>query len=124
MRDLIRKFLLEYSSAPQGNTEERIREIKRRFDHISELIPTMVKFYTKKYKNSLERIEVEEKKIHYGNENYTGKGIVLKLFFSEIPRENIRGEVWDYMDRIFGINMKYYGVPLNIDVYIKKYERI
>ena len=125
MRDLIRKILLEYSTPPEGEREERIREIERRFDYINQLVPSFIKFYQKIYKKELEKVDVDVKKIFYGNEQYRGKKIVLKLYFSNsIDTNGLRREIWDYMEKVFGIDMKVYGVPIVVEVYIKKYERI
>ena len=125
MRDLIRKILLEYSAPPEGEREERIREIERRFDYINQLVPSFIKFYQKIYKKELEKVDVDVKKIFYGNEQYSGKEIVLKLYFSDsIDTDGLRREIWDYMEKVFGIDMRIYAMPLLVEVYIKKYERI
>ena len=125
MRNLIRKILLEYSIPPVGNREDRIREIERRFDEINHLVPSLIKFYQNMYKKELEKVDVDVKKIFYGNEQYSGKEIVLKLYFSDtIDTDGLRREIWDYMEKVFGIDMQIYGVPLLVEVYIKKYERI
>lgn len=125
MRDLIRKILLEYDTLPKGDREERIREIERRFDYINQLVPSFIKFYQKIYKKELEKVDVDVKKIYYGIEQYSGKEIVLKLYFSDsIDTDGLRGEIWDYMEKVFGIDMQIYGMPLLVEVYIKKYERI
>lgn len=125
MRDLIRKILLEYSTPPEGEREDRIREIERRFDYVNELVPSMMKFYQKIYKKELEKVDVDVKKIFYGNEQYSGKEIVLKLYFSDsMDTDGLRREIWDYMEKVFGIDMQIYGVPLLVEVYIKKYEMI
>lgn len=125
MRDLIRKILLEHDTLPKEDREERIREIEKRFDYINQLVPSFIKFYQKIYKKELEKVDVDVKKIFYGNEQYSGKEIVLKLYFSDsIDTDGLRREIWDYMEKVFGIDMKIYGMPLLVEVYIKKYERI
>ncbi len=125
MRDLIRKILLEYSTPPEGEREDRIREIERRFDYVNELVPFLMKFYQKIYQKYLEKVDVDVKEMFYGNEQYRGKKIVLKLYFSNsIDTNGLRSEIWDYMEKVFGIDMKVYGVPIVVEVYIKKYERI
>lgn len=125
MRDLIRKILLEHDTLPKVDREERIREIERRFDYINQLVPSFIKFYQKIYKKELEKVDVDVKKIFYGNEQYSGKEIVLKLYFSDsIDTDGLRREIWDYMEKVFGIDMQIYGMPLLVEVYIKKYERI
>ena len=125
MRDLIRKILLEYSTPPEGEREDRIREIERRFDYINQLVPSFIKFYQKIYKKELEKVDVDVKKIFYGNEQYSGKEIVLKLYFSDsIDTDGLRREIWDYMEKVFGIDMRIYAMPLLVEVYIKKYEMI
>lgn len=125
MRNLIRKILLEHDILPKGDREERIREIERRFDYINQLVPSFIKFYQKIYKKELEKVDVDVKKIFYGNEQYSGKEIVLKLYFSDsIDTDGLRREIWDYMEKVFGIDMRIYAMPLVVEVYIKKYERI
>lgn len=125
MRDLIRKILLERDTLPKGDREERIRGIERRFDYINQLVPSFIKFYQKIYKKELEKVDVDVKKIFYGNEQYSGKEIVLKLYFSDsIDTDGLRREIWDYMEKVFGIDMRIYAMPLFVEVYIKKYERI
>ena len=125
MRESIKKILREYESPPEGTTEERIQEIENRFEEIKKMMPTIIRLYKSKYRGDLEKIDVDIKNIHYGNENYTGKELVLKLYFSDnLKKTTLRGEVWDYMKNFFGIDMTYYGVPIDVEVYVKNYIRV
>lgn len=123
MRDSIRKILKEYTGPPKGNREERIAEIQRRFERINEMVPTFVTFFEKRYGDILDKLEVDSKKIHYGAEMFTGGEIVLK-FYLNTENKKIRHEIWDDIKNYFGIDMTKYGVPLDIDVRIRKYERV
>jgi len=114
---IIRKILKEYSSAPQGSKEERIIEIEKRKEHIDRILPLMIQLFKDKFGNDLVKIEVDDKKVHYGNELYSTTIKNLKFFFSDEPKQNYKKEILRDINSFFGIDITYYGVPLYVEVY-------
>ena len=114
---IIRKILKEYSSAPVGNREERIIEIEKRKKRIDKLLPIMIQLFEEKFGDELVKIEVDDKKVHYGNELYSTTIKNLKFFFSDEAKQNYRKEIYRDINSFFGIDITYYGVPLYVEIY-------
>jgi len=114
---IIRKILKEYSSAPVGNREERIIEIEKRKKRIDKLLPAMIELFKDKFGDELVKIEVDDKKVHYGNELYSTTIKNLKFFFSDEAKQNYRKEIYRDINSFFGIDITYYGVPLYVEIY-------
>ena len=114
---IIRKILKEYSSAPQGSKEERIIEIEKRKEHIDRILPLMIQLFKDKFGDDLVKIEVDDKKVHYGNELYSTTIKNLKFFFSDEVKQNYRKEIYRDINSFFGIDITYYGVPLYVEIY-------
>ena len=114
---IIRKILKEYSSPPEGNKDERIVEIEKRKKRIDKLIPLMIEFFEDKFGDELVKVEVDDKKVHYGNELYSTTIKNLKFFFSDKSNQNYRMEIIRDINSFFGIDITYYGVPLNVETY-------
>jgi hypothetical protein len=121
---IIRKILKEYSSPPEGNKDERIIEIEKRKKRIDKLIPLMVEFFEDKFGDELIKIEVDDKKVHYGNELYSTTIKDLKFFFSDKSNQNYRMEIIRDINSFFGIDITYYGVPLNVETYKMVWKQI
>lgn len=114
---IIRKILKEYSSAPEGSKEERIIEIEKRKEHIDRILPLMIQLFKDKFGDDLVKIEVDDKKVHYGNELYSTTIKNLKFFFSDEVKQNYRKEIYRDINSFFGIDITYYGVPLYVEIY-------
>ena len=114
---IIRKILKEYSSAPEGSKEERIIEIEKRKKRIDKLLPMMIELFKDKFGDELVKIEVDDKKVHYGNELYSTTIKNLKFFFSDEAKQNYRKEIYRDINSFFGIDITYYGVPLYVEIY-------
>lgn len=117
VENIIRKILKEYSSAPQGSKEERIIEIEKRKEHIDRILPLMIQLFKDKFGDDLVKIEVDDKKVHYGNELYSTTIKNLKFFFSDEVKQNYRKEIYRDINSFFGIDITYYGVPLYVEIY-------
>jgi len=117
VENIIRKILKEYSSAPVGNREERIIEIEKRKKRIDKLLPIMIQLFEEKFGDELVKIEVDDKKVHYGNELYSTTIKNLKFFFSDKAKQNYKKEILRDINSFFGIDITYYGVPLYVEVY-------
>ena len=121
---IIRKILKEYSSAPVGNREERIIEIEKRKKRIDKLLPAMIELFKDKFGDELVKIEVDDNKVHYGNELYSTTIKNLKFFFSDKTNQNYRKEIYRDINSFFGIDITYYGVPLYVEIYKMVWEKI
>lgn len=117
VENIIRKILKEYSSAPEGDKEARIIEIEKRKKHIDKLLPAMIELFKDKFGDELVKIEVDDKKVHYGNELYSTTIKNLKFFFSDEAKQNYRKEIYRDINSFFGIDITYYGVPLYVEIY-------
>ena len=117
VENIIRKILKEYSSAPKGSKEERIIEIEKRKEHIDRILPLMIQLFKDKFGDDLVKIEVDDKKVHYGNELYSTTIKNLKFFFSDEVKQNYRKEIYRDINSFFGIDITYYGVPLYVEIY-------
>jgi hypothetical protein len=117
VENIIRKILKEYSSAPEGSKEERIIEIEKRKEHIDRILPLMIQLFKDKFGDDLVKIEVDDKKVHYGNELYSTTIKSLKFFFSDEVKQNYRKEIYRDINSFFGIDITYYGVPLYVEIY-------
>jgi hypothetical protein len=117
VENIIRKILKEYSSAPEGSKEERIIEIEKRKEHIDRILPLMIQLFKDKFGDDLVKIEVDDKKVHYGNELYSTTIKNLKFFFSDEVKQNYRKEIYRDINSFFGIDITYYGVPLYVEIY-------
>jgi hypothetical protein len=117
VENIIRKILKEYSSAPEGSKEERIIEIEKRKEHIDRILPLMIQLFKDKFGDDLVKIEVDDKKVHYGNELYSTTIKNLKFFFSDEAKQNYRKEIYRDINSFFGLDITYYGVPLYVEIY-------
>jgi len=124
VENIIRKILKEYSSAPEGSKEERIIEIEKRKKRIDKLLPVMIEVFKDKFGDELVKIEVDDKKVHYGNELYSTTIKNLKFFFSEKANKNYRMEIMRDINSYFGIDITYYGVPLYVETYKMAWKEI
>jgi hypothetical protein len=89
-----------------------------------------IEFFEEKFGDYIDRIEVEEKGAHYGSENHSTKKLVLKFYFNDVD-DNVAETNYDLMKKVrndlknfFNIDLEYYGVPLDLEFYIKTWERM
>jgi hypothetical protein len=141
MKELIRKILREgmqiSTDAPDWvekfhalPTEGRIEFIENYKKRIEKLLPRIIEFFEEKFGDYIDRIEVEEKGAHYGSENHSIKKPVLKFYFNDVD-DNVAETNYDLMKKVrndlknfFNIDLEYYGVPLDLEFYIKTWERM
>jgi hypothetical protein len=127
MKELIKKILIEqgykkrnwYEEWEYLPVEERIEEIKRRKEHIVELLPLMIKFFENKFGSKLKNLEVLYFPVKFAHENYVENVPYLSFNFnwSKLPivsGEKIRHTIHDDIKNYFGIPIEYYGIPLNV----------
>ena len=137
MRDLIKNILRENShispNAPHWveafqtmSTKDRIAQIDKNKKDIERILPRIVEFFKDKFGKNLLKFEVEEKGLHYGNENHTSKTINLIFYFSEsTPDVNgVKREIFNDLNSFFNINISYYGTPLEIEVYKMTWQKL
>jgi hypothetical protein len=137
MKDLIKRILRESrrisSDAPDWVHDfdglprnDRIAQIKKNKEYIEKLTPSIVNFFEKKYGNDLDRIEIKKKDIHYGNDNYSAESVLLEFYFNkvDINKSNLIKVVENDIKNFFNIDVKYYGVPLDLKFYLKSWNEI
>ena len=123
MEDIIRKILREM----ENSNEDRIKEIEDKKKYVKKLLPSIVKFFKDSFSEDLLDIEVKTKKVHYGVENYSTEEYLLKFYFNEIPKEhefNMRRTIIRNLDNMFNINITRYGVPLDLEIYVKTWKKL
>lgn len=123
MKDIIKKVLKEESELPDGSDEDRISEIENRKKRIIKLIPKIISFFKIKFKDSLLKIEMGEKGVHYSNERYSTIIPHLDFYFGEIKDPSkVRKQVIMDLNSFFSIDVRYYGVPLDLRFYMIKWK--
>ena len=128
MKDLIRKILREGmqigDDAPDWvkefhtqSKEGRIEMIEKNKKHIEKLLPRIVHFFENKFGDDLVKLVVKEKPVHYGNELYSTKKIVLEFRFSDKTPgvTKLKREVYNDLRSFFNIEVEYYGTPLDLE---------
>jgi hypothetical protein len=123
MEDIIRKILREMENSNDNN----IKKIEDNKKYIKKLLPSIIKFFKDSFSEDLLDIEVITKKVHYSSENYSTDGYLLKFYFTEIPKEhefNMRRTIIRNLDNIFNIDITKYGVPLDLEFYVKTWKKI
>lgn len=108
--------------------EDRIQDIENRKDKIEKLMPSIINFFEDKFGDELEKIVINQKKVHYGNEVYSTEKLVINFYFYEpsqmFPRAKYYNEVVRDLINFFNIDITYYGMPLDIEIYVKKREKL
>jgi hypothetical protein len=123
MEDIIRKILREM----ENSNEDRIKEIEDKKKYVKKLLPSIIKFFKDSFSEDLLDIEVITKKVHYGVENYSTDEYLLKFYFNKIPKEhefNMRRTIIRNLDNMFNINITRYGVPLDLEIYVKTWKKL
>jgi hypothetical protein len=123
MEEIIRKILREMDDS----TEDEIRNIEDKRRYIAKLLPVIVKFFKDTFKDDLFEIEVVDKKIHYASIKLSMDTYLLMFKFNQIPKENefnMRRTILKKLENIFNIDITRYGVPLDIEIYVKSWKKI
>jgi len=139
VKDLIRKILRESMQIPDDAPEwvkrfnklpkeDRIQDIENRKDKIENLIPNIINFFEDRFGDELEKIVINQKGVHYGNELYSTDKLVINFYFYEpsqmFPRAKYYNEVVRDLINFFNIDITYYGMPLDIEINVKKREKL
>jgi len=123
MEDIIRKILREMDNS----NEDRIKEIEDKKKYVKKLLPSIIKFFKDSFSEDLFDIEVTTKGVHYGSENYSTDSYLINFYFNKIPKEhefNMRRTIIRNLDNIFNIDITKYGVPLDLEFYVKTWKKI
>jgi hypothetical protein len=135
VKHLIRKILRESAQIPDDAPEwvkrfhklpkeDRIQDIENRKDKIEKLMPNIINFFEDRFGDELEKIVINQKKVHYGNELYSTEKLVINFYFYEpsqmFPRAKYYNEVVRDLINFFNIDITYYGMPLDIEIHVKK----
>ena len=108
--------------------EDRIQDIENRKDKIENLIPNIINFFEDRFGDELEKIVINQKGVHYGNELYSTDKLVINFYFYEpsqmFPRAKYYNEVVRDLINFFNIDITYYGMPLDIEINVKKREKL
>lgn len=124
MRNEIKKILKEYSEQGEISLQEyNENQVKR----INQLYPKIVRFFERRYLNSLAKLTKEEHRVLYASEGYRGIGIRFDFYFNELPDgikypADLKYEIFDTIEEYFGIDWKKYGNPLDVRFYISKWK--
>lgn len=137
MKDLIRKILRESGQIPDDAPEwvkvlnsltskkDRIENIEKRKEKIGMILPFISEFFRDKFGDELEKIVIDQKKVHYGTENHSSDRWVINFyFFSMFPRNKYYNEIVKDLINFFNIDISWYGMPLNIEIHDKKREKL
>jgi hypothetical protein len=139
VKDLIRKILRESIQIPDDAPEwvkrfnklpkeDRIQDIENRKDKIENLMPNIINFFEDRFGDELEKIVINQKGVHYGNELYSTDKLVINFYFYEpsqmFPRAKYYNEVVRDLINFFNIDITYYGMPLDIEINVKKREKL
>ena len=140
MKHLIRKILRESAQIPDDAPEwvkvfnsltskkDRIENIEKRKEKIGIILPNIIEFFRDKFGDELEKIVINQKKVHYGNELYSTEKLVINFYFYEpsqmFPRAKYYNEVVRDLINFFNIDITYYGMPLDIEIHIKNREKL
>lgn len=104
--------------------EDRIQDIENRKDKIENLMPNIINFFEDRFGDELEKIVINQKKVHYGNELYSTEKLVINFYFyvpsQMFPRAKYYNEVVRDLINFFNIDITYYGMPLDIEIHVKK----
>ena len=141
MKELIRKILREgmqiSADAPDWvekfhalPTKGRIEFIENYKIRIERILPIIIEFFERKFGDYLDKLEVGKKSTHYGSENYSTEKLLLKFYFNDVD-DNVAETNYDLMIKVrndlknfFNIDLEYYGVPLDLEFYIKTWQRM
>jgi hypothetical protein len=135
VKDLIRKILRESGQIPDDAPEwvkrfhklpkeDRIQDIENRKDKIEKLMPNIINFFEDRFGDELEKIVIDQKKVHYGTENHSSDRWVINFyFFPMFPRNKYYNEIVKDLINFFNIDISWYGMPLNIEIHDKKREK-
>ena len=126
MKKIIRKILREFDDSTEDELTNLIT-IENKKEYIEKLLPVIIKFFEGSLKDNLFEIEVVNKKIHYASVGSSMDTYLLNFKFNQIPEENkfnIRRTIINKLDSIFNINIMEYGVPLDIEIYVKTWKKI
>lgn len=140
MKDLIRKILRESGQIPDDAPEwvkvlnsltskkDRIENIEKRKEKIGMILPFISEFFRDKFGDELEKIEIDQKKVHYGNELHSSEKWLINFYFSQpsqmFPRAKYYNEVVRDLTNFFNIDITWYGMPLDIEIHVKKREKL
>lgn len=124
MRNEIKKILKEYSEQGEISLQEYNENQAKRID---QLYPKIVKFFEKRYLNSLAKLTKEEHRVLYASNGHRGIGIRFDFYFNELPDgirhfSDLKSEIFYTIEEYFGIDWKKYGNPLDIRFYISNWK--
>ena len=140
MKHLIRKILRESWRIPDDAPEwvkildsltskkDRIENIEKRKEKIGIILPNIIEFFRDKFGDELEKIEIGQKRVLYGNELHSSEKWLINFYFSHpsqmFPRDKYYNEVVRDLTNFFNIDITWYGMPLDIEINVKKREKL
>ena len=123
MEHIIRKVIKEVSDSK----EESIKKIEDKKKYIVKMLPIISEYFEGTFGDDLFELIVTNDRTHFGGENYSTDTYLLKFYFNEIPKENefnLRRSIINRLNNLFDIDITKYGVPLNIEIYVKQWKQI
>ena len=91
------------------------------------MLPIISEYFEGTFGDDLFELIVTNDRTHFGGENYSTDTYLLKFYFNEIPKENefnLRRSIINRLNNLFDIDITKYGVPLNIEIYVKQWKQI
>ena len=123
MEHIIRKVIKEV----RDSKEESIKKIEDKKKYIGKMLPIISEYFEGTFGDDLFELIVTNDRTHFGGENYSTDTYLLKFYFNEIPKENefnLRRSIINRLNNLFDIDITKYGVPLNIEIYLKQWKQI
>ena len=123
MEHIIRKVLKEVTDSK----EESVKKIEDKKKYIAKMLPIISKYFEGTFGDDLFELIVTNNRTHFGGENYSTDTYLLKFYFNEIPKGNefnLRRSIINRLNNLFDIDITRYGVPLNIEIYVKQWKKI
>ena len=123
MEHIIRKVIKEVSDSK----EESIKKIEDKKKYIVKMLPIISEYFEGTFGDDLFELIVTNDRTHFGGENYSTDTYLLKFYFNEIPKENefnLRRSIINRLNNLFDIDITRYGVPLDIEIYVKQWKQI
>lgn len=114
------QWLKDWEALPD---EERRKSIDDRREHILSVLPVMKDFFVDKFGDDLDYIKIKEKGVHYAYEKHSVQSFVMVFYFNN-PPQNVKREVLDDIKNFFSLDITYYGFPLDVEFYYKKWEKL
>jgi hypothetical protein len=116
MKNIIKKILRE--EFPRGgDRKQKETYVRRKLEQLQNIYPHIEKYFETKFGDKVE-LDGSIRDKHLGNDNLSIQGIHLRVFIKEsnsIKAQDIKSEIWSDLQSIFGLDLRSYGEPIDIE---------